>query len=114
VVPKRIEAKVTGGNIRLDFTEAVITSPVLELQADLHGGNLILITKPGVVVDTSGMEMVGGNVHNRPIWPDGPVALRIDVEGRLLGGNVRVRGPRRTFLQWLLRRPLAGPPRLPR
>jgi hypothetical protein len=105
VVPKRIEAKVTGGNIKLDFTEAVITDRVLQVEADVRGGNMIIVTRPGVVVDTSEVSMIGGNVHNRPIWPDAPVDLTVEVAGQLKGGNIRVRGPRRTFWQWLRRQP---------
>jgi hypothetical protein len=105
VVPKRIEAKVTGGNIKLDFTEAVITDRVLQVEADVRGGHLIIVTRPGVVVDTSEVSMIGGNVHNRPTWPDAPVDLTVEVAGQLKGGNIRVRGPRRTFWQWLRRQP---------
>lgn len=114
VVPKRIEAEVAHGNVKLDFTEAVITGRVLHVEADVRFGSLIIVTRPGVVVDTSEVVMVRGNVHNRPIWLDGPVALAIEVSGQVKGGNVRVRGPRRTFLEWLLRRPAAGPPQLSR
>jgi hypothetical protein len=105
VVPKRIEAKVTGGNAKLDFTEAVITDSALTVDLDVRGGHLIIVTRPGVVVDTSEVSMIGGNVHNREVWPDAPVTLRIELTGQVKGGSVRVRGPRRTFWQWLRREP---------
>jgi hypothetical protein len=105
IVPKRIEAVVTGGNVKLDFTQAVITGDVLQVDAVVRGGNLIIVTRPGVVVDTSEVATVGGNVHNRPVWPEAPVTLTVEVAGQLLGGNVRVRGPRRSFWQWLRREP---------
>jgi hypothetical protein len=105
VVPKRIEAVVTGGNVKLDFTEAVITDDVLQVDAVVRGGNLLIVTRPGVVVDTSEVAMVGGNVHNRPASAEVPIALTVQVAGQLLGGNVRVRGPRRSFWQWLRREP---------
>jgi hypothetical protein len=105
VVPKRIEAVVTGGNVKLDFTAAVITGDVVQVDAVVRGGNLIIVTRPGVVVDTSEVATVGGNVHNRPVWPEAPVTLTVEVAGQLLGGNVRVRGPRRGFWQWLRREP---------
>jgi hypothetical protein len=105
VVPKRIETVVTGGNVKLDFTEAVITGNVLQVDAVVRGGNLIIVTRPGVVVDTSEVSMVGGNVHNRLASSDAPVILTVEVAGQLLGGNVRVRGPRRSFWQWLRREP---------
>ncbi len=105
VVPKRIEAAVTGGNVKLDFTDAVITADVVQVDVVVRGGNLTIVTRPGVVVDTSEVAMVGGNVHNRPASPEAPVNLTVLVAGQLLGGNVKVRGPRRTFWQWLRRAP---------
>jgi len=52
VVPRRMEIRVTSGSVRLDFTEAVITQPVLRIDAEVTSGSLTLITKPGIVVDT--------------------------------------------------------------
>ena len=105
-VPRRMDVQVTGGNVRLDFTEAVIASPILRIDLQLKGGNLLIITRPGVVVDTSDLEMTGGNVHVRPPrGPQPPSVLRVEIAGHVRGGNVRSRGRRRTFWQWLLRRP---------
>jgi Domain of unknown function (DUF1707) len=111
VVPKRMEIEVVGGNARLDFTHAVITERTLQVNAHLKGGNLIIVPRPGVVVETDELSMTGGNIHKRPLWPEAPVILTIEVSGSLRGGNLRVRGPRRTFLQWLLRRPATTPSR---
>jgi Domain of unknown function (DUF1707) len=110
-VPKRMEIKVAGGNVTLDFTEAVITSPVLHVQADIRGGSFVIITRPGVVVDADDVEMIGGQVTIRD--PEGapPPLLRVEISGQIRGGNVRAhppRPPRRTFWQWLLRKPRPG------
>jgi Domain of unknown function (DUF1707) len=108
-VPRRMEIKVAGGNVRLDFTEAVITSPVLHVDADVRGGSFVIITRPGVVVDADEVEMIGGRVIIRdPEGPLPPPILRVEISGQIRGGNVRAhppRPPRRTFWQWLLRRP---------
>jgi hypothetical protein len=108
-VPKRMEIEVKGGNVRLDFTEAVITNPVLQVEADVRGGNLVIITRPGVMVDADDVEMFGGSVKIQA--PEGlqpPTILHVEISGQVRGGNVRAhppRPPRRTFWQWLLRRP---------
>ena len=47
-----MEIKVTSGNVRLDFTEAVISQPLLEINAEVRSGNLVITTKPGIAVDT--------------------------------------------------------------
>jgi len=106
VVPASIEAKVTGGNVKLDLTAALITLPTLTVDADLRGGNLILVTRPGIVVDTDDLTMVGGNmVFGKGTDSQAAVILRVELSGRLRGGNVVVRLPRRTFWQWLTRQP---------
>jgi hypothetical protein len=104
--PARIEAKVVGGNVKLDFTEAVISHPTLPVEVNLQGGNLILVVRPGVVVEANHLAMVGGNVkYGKGTDRQVPVVLRVQLSGRLLGGSVVVRLPRRTFLEWLTRKP---------
>lgn len=106
-VPKRMEIQVVGGNARLDFTEAVISEPTLQVDAHVRGGRLLIITRPGVVVDATEVAMVGGRVAVRPVSGDEPpVLLTVEVAGEIRGGNVRVRPPRRTFVQWLRRQPI--------
>jgi len=107
-VPQRVEVNVTGGNVILDFTEAIITLPSLQVSASLMGGNLTLITRPGIVVDTDDVALMGGNLKARQ-HPDAqaPVLLRVEITGQVTGGSIIVRPPRpprRTFWQWLLRR----------
>lgn len=107
VLPQRIEVRVTGGNVTLDFTEAIITLPSLQISAVVAGGNLIVITKPGVVVDTDEVMVAGGNVKARERRDaEVPVLLRVEVTGKVVGGSIIVRMPRpsrRTFLQWFRR-----------
>jgi hypothetical protein len=106
VVPASIEARVIGGNVTLDFTQAVITYPTLPLEAEVRGGNLILIVRPGITVDTDDLTVIGGNVRFRTGTDQpAPNALRVELSGRVKGGNVVVRLPRRTFWQWLTRQP---------
>jgi hypothetical protein len=112
-VPQRVEVNVTGGNVTLDFTEAVITLPSLRVSAALMGGNLTLITRPGIVVDTDEVALMGGNVKTRAHSDaQAPVLLRVEVTGQVTGGSIIVRPPRpprRTFWQWLRReRPRAA------
>jgi Domain of unknown function (DUF1707) len=96
VVPERIEVGVTGGNVTLDFTDATITLPSLRINAVVAGGNLILITRPGIVVDTDEVIIMGGNVKAKaPYDAQIPLLLQIEVTGRVAGGSIVVRPPRR-------------------
>lgn len=107
-VPQRIEVRVTGGNVTLDFTEAIITLPSLQIGVVVAGGNLTLITKPGIVVDTDEVVIAGGNVKERERQDARvPVLLQVNITGKVTGGNIIVRPPRpprRTFWRWLLRK----------
>jgi hypothetical protein len=112
VVPKRIELKVTSGNVKLDLTQAVVVHPVLDIAAEVRSGNLIIVTKPGVAVDADDVTVRSGNVKIKTPWgPDVPVRLRINLSGKVGSGNIiaRPRRRRRTFWQWLTRRPRPVP-----
>jgi Domain of unknown function (DUF1707) len=107
VVPRRMEIKLTAGDVKLDFTEAVITQDTLHIDLDLGiGGDLTLVTRPGIVVDTDGLSGRLGDVKVRDVAdPHAPVILQVELAGRVRGGGVVARLPRRTFWQWLLRKP---------
>ncbi|HTU72461.1 MAG TPA: DUF1707 domain-containing protein [Trebonia sp.] len=106
VVPRRLEVKVTSGHVRLDFTKAIITEPVLELVAEVRSGHLQIITRPGIAVDAGEVAVRSGHVSVRAPW-DGsvPVQLNIDVTGSVRSGHLAARPPRRSFWQWLRRAP---------
>jgi hypothetical protein len=112
VVPKELDVKVKGGAVTLDFTEAVITQPLLRITAEVRGGGLRLITRPGIVVDADDISLHGGSVTlPKPPGPDVPVQLRIEIAGSVHGAGITAgppppaRRPRRTFWQWLRRAP---------
>jgi Domain of unknown function (DUF1707) len=107
VVPRRMEIRLTAGDVKLDFTEALITQDTLHIDVDLGiGGDLTLVTRPGILVDTDGLTGKLGEVKVRHVTdPRAPVTLRVELAGRIRGGGIVARLPRRTFVQWLLRKP---------
>jgi hypothetical protein len=112
VVPKELDLKVRGGAVTLDFTDAVITQPLLRITAQLRGGGLTLITRPGIVVDADDISLHGGSVTlPEPPGPGVPVQLRVEIAGSVYGAGITAgpppppRRPRRTFWQWLRRAP---------
>lgn len=113
VVPKRMEVRVSSGGVTLDFTEAIITQPSLWIDATVRSGGLTLIIKPGIVLDTDDVAVRSGHVKVRTPWgPGTPEILRIQVSGSVGSGAIVARPPRpprRTFWQWLLRRPRPQP-----
>ena len=113
VVPRRMEIRVSSGSVRLDFTEAVITQGTLAIDVEVNSGSVTLITRPGIVVDTDDISVGSGSVKVRPPEDPGtPALLNIQVSGKIGSGSVTARPPRlprRTFWQWLLRRPKPRP-----
>jgi hypothetical protein len=106
VVPQRLEVKVTSGQVLLDFRDAVITQPVLRIDAEVRSGHLTLVTKPGIVVDTDDVAVRSGHVKVRAPWgSDVPELLRVEVSGKIGSGHFIARPPHRTFWQWLTRQP---------
>jgi hypothetical protein len=112
LVPQRMEVRVTSGTVTLDFTEAVITQPSLPIDAEVHSGRLNLITRPGIAVDADDVAVRSGYI--KVPAPEGapvPVILRIQVSGEVSSGHLTAgppkppKPPRRTFWQWLRRRP---------
>jgi hypothetical protein len=106
VVPHRMEVRVTSGGVRIDFTEAVISQPSVTIDADVRSGSLVLVTKPGIMVDADDVVVRSGSVKVAAPWgSDVPVALRVAVSGKVGSGSITARPPRRSLWQWLLRRP---------
>jgi hypothetical protein len=112
VVPKEMDVKVIGGAVTLDFTEAVITQPLLRITAEVRGGELRLITRPGIVMDADDISLYGASVTlPEPPGPGVPVQLRVEIAGSVRGAVITAgpppppRRPRRTFWQWLRRAP---------
>ena len=106
VVPRRLEVRVMSGNVHLDFTTAVIVHRSVQIDAEVRSGNLTIVTKPGIVVDTDEVVVRSGNVSVRaPQGPEVPVTLMISVSGKVGSGNISARPPRRTLWQWLMRQP---------
>ncbi|MFD9903314.1 DUF1707 domain-containing protein [Streptomyces sp. NPDC059063] len=110
VVPRKLELAVTWCDVTLDFTHAEITQDTLRVEVNMCGKDLTLITRPGIVVDVDALRLDYSRtkILQTPA-PGTPVALRVELVGQKSFGRVVVRPSRRTFGQWLLRKPPALP-----
>jgi Domain of unknown function (DUF1707) len=105
IVPRRMEIRASGGSVKLDFTDAVITGPTLDIQVEVRGGRIVLVTRPGIEVDVDDIAARGGRVKVRPERSTKEVGdLTIQLSGAAHGGEVVVRPRRRTIRQWAERR----------
>jgi hypothetical protein len=109
VVPRRLEIESRSGSVVLDFTQAVIAVPTLEIEVAVRSGSVTLLVPPDVVADVDDVAVRSGSVrHQARPEPVTPVRLRIQMTGEVHSGSLTIRPPRpprRGFWQWLLRRP---------
>jgi hypothetical protein len=105
LVPRRMEIRLMFCDAKLDFTDALITHNTLHIDVDLRiGGNLLLVTRPGIVVDTDDLTRSSGDIKIRPAsGPDTPVVLRVQLAGQSRGGDIIARPPRRKVSERLRR-----------
>ncbi|MFE6973153.1 DUF1707 domain-containing protein [Streptomyces sp. NPDC057682] len=110
LVPRRMEIRLMFCEAKLDFTETVITHSGLDIDVDLRvGGNLILVTRPGITVDPDGLERSSGEIRIRPgTEEDVPPVLRVRLTGQSRGGDITARPPRRSLSQVMRRRDRGG------
>jgi hypothetical protein len=89
VVPRVMEISVAGGAVHLDFTDAVISQPVLRIMAMVRDGLLFLGIRPDIEVDASKVRQAAGNVVIRPAaFRRPPVVLRVEISGENVAGWV--------------------------
>ncbi|MGW0178578.1 DUF1707 SHOCT-like domain-containing protein [Nocardia sp. NPDC003345] len=79
--------------VTLDFTQAVMTTQVVEIRVDDYASSLTLIVPQEATVDLDGLELVGSSVNNkvRSGPPIGP--LHLLVHGRVRFGSVTAKQP---------------------
>ena len=100
VVPRRLEIESEWGDVTLDLSDAVIVYDTLRIDLDMRGGVLKLLTRPGIVVDTDGLELGFAKVKARSAGAPGvPVELRVEIHGRKDFGRVVVRPQRRVSVR---------------
>ncbi|MGQ4598043.1 DUF1707 domain-containing protein [Nocardia sp. R6R-6] len=84
--------------VTLDFTEAIMSTQVVEVNVDDYCGSVTLIVPAEATVDLNALELIGSSVNNkvRTGPPLGP--LHVVVRGRMRLGSVTAKHP---FLaQW--------------
>ena len=106
VVPARMRVAGRGSSIRLNFTEAVIPTRVVEIRLELVGSSAKLIVPPGSSVDMVGVSLSGSSARARGLSQI-PVGggLHFVVTGELRGSSVRATPPRTWRWPWERRRP---------
>jgi uncharacterized protein DUF1707 len=93
VVGRRLTVRARAGTVKLDFTEAVIADPVVEIELDTVASRTTLVLPPRATVDVAG---VAGNcqVHGVPLAPVPGRDRHFVVRGVQKAGELHVRRQR--------------------
>jgi Domain of unknown function (DUF1707) len=92
MVPQRLQLRAAWCDVTLDFTDAVITYDTLSIDMNVRGGSLVLVTRPGVVVDAGDLRVRYTDVGIYPGPEAGaPVVLRVWLAGRMRYGRIETR-----------------------
>jgi hypothetical protein len=100
-VPRRLVVRNRAGSVKLDFAEAVIQHPVVEIDLEVLAGSTELILPDGATADIDDVQMVAGSAKSRvPASYDVPGGrLHFVVTGSQKAGSLKVRY-RYRFWRW--------------
>lgn len=95
-VPPQIIATANFSRVKLDFTDAVLHSKEVAVEANANASAVILIVPHGWSVDIEDVICQDGSAKNKAVAPE-PGAPHLVVTGTAGAGNVVVRHRRRWF-----------------
>ena len=100
-VPRKLVVHSRAGSVKLDFTEAVIAYPVVELRLEVSAGSTTLVLPQNATANADEVEMYAGSVKVRGV--DGDPGLgsgpHFVVTGVQRAGSLVIRH-KRHFLRW--------------
>jgi len=74
--------------VTFDFTRAVITSDVLRIETDMVHGKLVIVSSPGIVINTDGLSLTYSKLKLQSDNAAADPRLRIELAGKLLHAKV--------------------------
>jgi Domain of unknown function (DUF1707) len=100
VVPQRLSVTARAGSVKLDFTDAVLSHHVVEIDLNVTAGSTVLVLPPGATADIDGVEMIAGNAKAKvPTDAHAASGRHFVVRGSQRAGSLVVRYQRR-FWRW--------------
>lgn len=99
LVPQRIVTQATHSSVRLDFTDAVVRWPEIQVEANLVHSSIVMIVPPGWTVTIDDVELHGGSAKNKATAATSS-GQHIYVTGKALYSSMTVRHPRKRHWWW--------------
>jgi hypothetical protein len=64
-VPRRLVVRNKAGSVKLDFADALIDHPVVEIELDVLAGSALLILPDGATADIDDVQMIAGSAKSK-------------------------------------------------
>jgi hypothetical protein len=93
IAPPRMNINARGSSITLDYTEAIVASPVIQINLAATGSSLRLIVPPGSSADLMGLNLRGSSAKSGRMSTIRGGGLHVVVTGDIRGSSVRVKNP---------------------
>ncbi|MEV0067291.1 MULTISPECIES: DUF1707 domain-containing protein [unclassified Amycolatopsis] len=98
LVPAALVVRNKYGSTKLDFTEAQVSTPVVEIELDSKWGSVEIIIPPQAAVDYNAItEIKFGSLDDKTGSNGRAGNPRYVITGRIHGGSLVIRNPRRGF-----------------
>ncbi|MBB4687281.1 DUF1707 SHOCT-like domain-containing protein [Amycolatopsis jiangsuensis] len=96
IVPPAVVVRTKYGSTKLDFTQARVSTPVVQIELDSKWGSVELIIPRDAAVDYNAItEIKLGSLDDKTGTNGGPGNPRYVITGRIVGGSLVIRHPRR-------------------
>nr|WP_240519449.1 DUF1707 domain-containing protein [Amycolatopsis antarctica] len=98
LVPPHVSVRNKYGETKLDFTEAQVLEPVVQVDLDTKWGSVELVIPEGAAVDVNAInEIKWGSLEDKTNTNGYAGTPRFVLTGRVHGGSLTIRHPRRGF-----------------
>ena len=98
-VPERVVAQARHSSVRLDFTDAVVQWPEVQVAADIQHSSIVMIIPHGWSVTIDDVDLHGSSTKNKAS-ASSPNGVHLYVTGRARHSSVTVRHPRKRHWWW--------------
>lgn len=100
VVPRKLRLRSRLGSTELDFTEAQIDHPVVDVEIDVKGGSVEMRLPEGASASMDDVHVTAGSIEDHRKYREPMGRPHFNVTGTLSWGSLEIRGPRRSFFSW--------------
>ena len=100
VVPRTLRVRSRLGSTELDFTEARIDHPVVDVEIDVKGGSVEMRLPEGASASMDDVHVTAGSIEDHRKHREPMGRPHFTVTGTLSWGSLEIRGPRRNFFSW--------------